>query len=127
MFPQVLGSSLASSQSLVPSQYQLCGMQIPEVRQRNCLSEHWFGAMDGQPSSSEPSSQSEMPSHLYDSWMHCLRLLHLNWEPEQVMGGQSRSSALSKQSLSPSQTQDWGMQWPELSQVNWKGNLIVSG
>jgi hypothetical protein len=52
--------------------------------------------------------------------MHCLRLLHLNCDAEQVMGGQSVSSALSKQSLSPSHTQDWGMQWPEDSQVNWK-------
>ena len=77
--------------------------------------------------SSLASSQSGMPSHLYDSWMHWFWLLHLNWEAEQVMGGQSFSSALSKQSkkmrghfrfcsnglkgieilpLSPSKTQD---------------------
>jgi len=85
----------------------------------NCLSVHWFGPTDGHPSSSDPSSQSGIPSHLYDSWMHCFRLLHLNWDPEQVIGGQSFSSALSKQSLSPSQRHDCGMQLPELSQVNW--------
>ena len=43
---------------------------------------------------------------LYDSCMHLLRLPHLKWEAEQVMGGQPFSSVLSKQSLSPSQTHD---------------------
>ncbi len=92
----------------------------------NCLSVHWFGPTDGHPSSSDPSSQSGIPSHLYDSWMHCFRLLHLNWDPEQVIGGQSFSSALSKQSLSPSQRHDCGMQLPELSQVNWgEGKMML--
>ena len=71
-----------------------------------------------QPCSSLPSLQSGIPSHLYVSWIHCLRSEHLNCEAEQVMGGQPSSSWLSKQSLSPSHTQDCGMQCPERGHVN---------
>lgn len=72
-----------------------------------------------QPSSSLPSLQSNIPSHLYVSCTHCRRSAHLNCVAEQVMGGQPSSSWLSKQSLSPSHTQDCGMQWPERGHVNW--------
>jgi len=73
-----------------------------------------------QPSSSLPSLQSSMPSHLYVSCMHCLRSAHLNCVGEQVIGGQPSSSWLSKQSLSPSHTHVCGIQWPDRGQVNCK-------
>lgn len=72
-----------------------------------------------QPSSSLPSLQSNMPSHLYVSCMHCLRSAHLNCVGEQVIGGQPSSSWLSKQSLSPSHTHVCGIQCPDRGQVNW--------
>lgn len=73
-----------------------------------------------QPSSSLPSLQSNIPSHLYVSCMHCLRSAHLNCVGEHVIGGQPSSSWLSKQSLSPSHTHVCGIQWPDRGQVNWK-------
>ena len=89
--------------------------------QVNCLSSlHLSGSREGHPASSLASSQSGMPSHLYDSWTHCLPLEHLSCCDEQDMGGQPSSSLLSKQSLSPSHTHDCGMQWPERGHVNWK-------
>lgn len=45
--PQELGSSLASSQSALPSQYHDLGMHIREVWHWNVFSEsHWSGALD---------------------------------------------------------------------------------
>lgn len=80
-----------------------------------------------QPSSSLPSLQSSIPSHLYVSCTHCRRSAHLNCVAEQVIGGQPSSSWLSKQSLSPSHTQDCGIQWPERGHVNWtQANHLVS-
>lgn len=47
--PQELGSSLASSQSALPSQYQDLGMHIREVWHWNVFSEsHWSGALDAE-------------------------------------------------------------------------------
>uniref|UniRef100_A0A182UWH9 Uncharacterized protein n=1 Tax=Anopheles merus TaxID=30066 RepID=A0A182UWH9_ANOME len=88
-------------------------MQTPDDRHRKCFSRlHWFGSIVGHPSSSLPSLQSGMPSHLYGSSTHWRRSAHLNWFARQVIGGQSFSSCLSKQSSSPSHTQLCGMQCP---------------
>lgn len=77
-----------------------------------------------QPSSSLPSLQSSIPSHLYVSCIHCLRSAHLNCVGEQVIGGQPSSSWLSKQSLSPSHTHVCGIQCPDRGQVNYKTLII---
>lgn len=45
--PQELGSSLASSQSALPSQYHDLGMHMRDVWHWNVFSEsHWSGALD---------------------------------------------------------------------------------
>lgn len=91
----------------------------PDVHLKCFLGSHsWVFSTFGHVLSSDPSSQSFLPSHTCLWWMHLLPRLQARFGGKHVVVVQSRSSAPFGQSGSPSHRQFWVTHFPGMPQ--WK-------